>query len=86
MFLFKNFYIIFFNLNCISIIKYGYFYYLNFFHFNTNKSLLIPLSRSVSITSSYVVIYFQNDINIYKNYFYYLKYMFQSWERFVLKK
>ena len=86
MFLFKNFYIIFFNFKCVNLIKYNYIYYLNFFYFVAGKSLLIPLSQNVHISSSYVVVYFQNDINVYKNYFYYLKFMFQSWERFVLSK
>ena len=86
MFLFKNYYLLFFNTSCINILKYNYFYYLNYCHLNFKKNMIIPLSKNIMITSSCVVIYFHNDINLYKNYFYYLKFMFQSWERFVLKK
>ena len=48
--------------------------------------MLLPLSNHISITTFFVTIYFQNDINLYKNYFYYLKFMLQSWDRFVSKK
>lgn len=78
MFLFKNYFIIFFNTTHVNILKYNYYYYLNFYYFKANKFMLIPLSKNININSSYVTVHFKNDINLYKNYFYYLKFMFQS--------
>jgi len=86
MFLFNNYLVIAFNSINVSILKYKCYYYLKFYYLKTNKYMLLPLSNHISITTFFVTIYFQNDINLYKNYFYYLKFMLQSWDRFVSKK
>lgn len=86
MFLFNNYFIIFFNSISLNVLKYNCYYYLNFYYSKTNKFMMIPLSKNILINSFCLTVYFKNDINLYKNYFFYLKFMFQSWDRFVLKK
>lgn len=77
---------IFFNSKCINIIKYKYNYYINYFCPQSLKSMILPLNDIVFIKPICVVVYFHNNIGLWKNYFFYLKFMLQSWDRFILSK
>ena len=57
-----------------------------FFSFNSNKLLLIPVGNNIYINNNNLFIYFSNDVNLYKNYYFYFKYMIQSWDHFVICK
>lgn len=78
MYIFPNYYIINYKFVNFSILKYNNIYYISFCSINGLKYIIIPIGYYLDFLNYGICVFFKNDINLYKNYLYYFKFMLYS--------
>lgn len=87
MFIFKNYFLLNLNLRLWNIIFFKNIYYLSFFNEVSAKFVIFPIGTNVIIHDNVLLyIYWNNDINLWKNFNYYFKFFIHSWSRYIIKK
>lgn len=75
MYFFPNYYLLNYNFRNFSILKHNSMYYLFFSSLDTSKFIILPIGYYLNFLRDGICIFFNGDMNLYKNYLYYFKHM-----------